>query len=87
LRLHAQYLVGRHRQNEIDRLAFDHLAGVERVRECQPKEPDHARSAFFTEHVPVPQRIADMSGFRVEPDIPGQVDIPHFGERRDIDLD
>ena len=72
LRLHAQHLVRRHRQDQIDRLAA-HLSdttvgrgtsgGTARPRGLRP----------LVELFAIPERIADPGAFGIEPDIPGEL--------------
>ena len=58
LRLHANLFVRRHRQNQIDRLAFDLVEHHRGIVERQFEQPDHLRHGRLVEILAVPQQIA-----------------------------
>src|SRR3979490_2495595 len=59
LRLQEQYVVSRHRRQQIDRLAPHPSDHILRITERQPKESDQPTSRFVVEIAPRPEQISD----------------------------
>src|SRR3954463_14324298 len=87
LRLYPQYLLRVHGKDKEDRLPADLVDDGVRIAECQLEQPDPPRAFRLIELVAIPERVADSGSLGVEPDIPGERDVAHFGQRLDGDID
>src|SRR2546430_4723577 len=75
LRLHTECTVGRHRQYQIDGLAFCLFQDDFGIRKGDSVKPDDALPRCFVELCAPPQSVPDPGRLGIEPDIPGEIDV------------
>src|SRR5262245_51872294 len=87
LRFHAQSPVRRHRQYQIDGLAFSMVQHDVGIAEGEPVKTDDALPSRLVEFSVPPQRVPDPGRLSIEADIPGEIDVGHLNQRLDLNFD
>src|SRR6266478_6574580 len=84
LRLHTQCPLGGHGQYQIDGLAFRLVQDNFGIAEEEPVKTDNLLPRCFVELHVSPQCVADPARFRIEADIPREIDIARLDQRLDV---